>query len=421
MALLLVLALVSAGCSGDSSLGAGDAATVGEGSTVEFSVDGGEWVERVAGEVIPSGAQVRAVDDEARLEFRAGTARLSELSSATVTADRITVQRGHVLVDSRGSFGGAFEDTTVSGKALYRLVGGLAPRVGVYRGAVTVQRPAQKRAVAALRQVDLAAVRLDTPDPLRYRPTDAWDAELLGAAIAFDGEAARLSNGMDRQLGDDPRPARFYRRFVTQNNVVSLLTDAAPASPPADVLLPLFVAQAAPGALRTALQDVTSLRASGARWGLIALELDVASRQVVAAIDALGDDQLVATARDTERQARGAERGNEVRTASADTSGAGTEVAAGDDTTSTGSSDPGDTDPGDDPVDPTDPTLPGGGGGKDPEPPGPTDPPEPPNPVEEVVNEVVKTVETGGEGGSTTDVQLPDLPLPLGGDDDQDD
>src|SRR5687767_9144627 len=86
MAVLCVVALLAGGCSSDDDLGAGDAATVADGFTAEYSADGVDWVEAAAGAVIPADVQVRSADGELRLTFRDGEVRLSPDAVATVTA-----------------------------------------------------------------------------------------------------------------------------------------------------------------------------------------------------------------------------------------------------------------------------------------------------------------------------------------------
>ena len=425
VAVLCALSLLAAGCSSDGELEAGDAATVEDGSSAEFSVDGGAWTAAAGGDTVPSDAQVRSTAGELRLAFRGGSVRLSPTAVATLTPQRVTLERGEALITSDGALSAAVEDTDVAGAGSYRLTSGLAPRLGVYEGEVTARRPAQERPVGALRQLDLSAFRLGFAEPLHYRATDSWDRALLADAIAFDGEAVRLSAGMDSSLGTGARPASYYRKFVAKPAVLHTLADMAAISrnrkfgPPSDVLLPWFVAQAVEGTVGSAVATVSALRADGARWGLIALELDVAADRVVAAIDALDDRALAANASGNGGGSRsgGSAGDGEVLTAAADEP-VGSAPNSGEDTTGGDSAgDPTQSAPTDD--DPNDPPSggstpppgggnPPGGGGTDPDPP---DDPEPP--PESVVDQVVKAVgesavgEAVGGGGSP---DLPDLP-----------
>ena len=410
-AVLCTLALLAGGCSNEG-LGSGDAATVMEGSTAQVAVGDG-WSTRTAGETIDTGARVRATNREVALSFRDGEIRLSPGTTALVTETAVELERGQALIDGSGALGAVLADTTVRGDAVFRVASGLGARVGVYEGVVTVTRPAQTRNVAALRQLDLSAFRLaSVADPLQYRDGDAWDQELLTDAIAFDEEAARLRTGIQREVGTAARRSSYYRRYAP-GSVVNLLADTATATrgqkfgPPSDILFTVFVSKAAAGAgnIVSSARRVTTLRTDGARWGLIAIALDVPANRVVAAIDRLGGRQLALSTRTPEQRTR------QLARADTSTNGEGpadtTTPGGEDDTTTTGTpSDPGTTTtpPGDDPAptDPTEPKDPGTGGGGDPDPPGPgggggggnEDPS-----VEQVVSDVVTTVETGGGGG----------------------
>ena len=401
LAVLFVVSLAATGCSSDDELGAGDAATVGRGSVAEYAIDGGTWTTREAGEVIPAGAQVRATGKQLRLTFREGSVRLSADAVATLAADRVTLERGEALIDSDGGLGATLDDTTLDGAAQYRVTSGLAARVGVYRGEVAVARPAQQRTVRALRELDISDFRLAaTPRPLQYREADAWDQELLATAIAFDGEAARLSRGLDLELGTRPQPASFYRQFAPAR-VVSVLSNAVSADrigPPSDVLLTVFVARAAGSGAPASVRRVAGLRSDGARWGLIATELDVASERVVAAIDGLGSRSLaLADATPADRSSSLSLGGSDLGTGGGADLGTGTAGGTGGTTggtTGSGGGGTGGTGGGTGGEDPPS-TPPGGGGGEEPEPP---PPPPPEDPVQRVVDDVVDGIAASPDG-----------------------
>ena len=429
VAVLLAVCLLASGCSTDGGLSAGDAATVADGSRAEFVLGDGDATVVEAGAVIPEGAQVRPVGGELRLEFRTGSARLSRDAEAVVTADRVTLERGEALIDSAGALSGAVDDTVAAGQARYRLTSGLSARVGVYDGAVTVRRPAQEREVPALRELDLAAFRLGVEEPLQYRADDAWDRDELGAAIAFDGEAARLTRGMDVELGRRPLKARFYRQFA-RPPVLSVLTTHAPTArggaygPPSDLLLTLFVAQAAAGgSVEPAVREVAGLRDAGARWGLIAVELEVSSGTVVAAIDGLGDKQIAAAndaavATSADGAAGATDDGDEVAVAGDGTDGTSTGTDAADTSTTSDTDDErtggrtpgGDDDSGGDDPGTAPPKEPREGPSEGPtEGPGGGDDPTPQEAVAKVVNDIVSG-EPDVPGG--VDAVVRSLPLP---------
>lgn len=400
VAVLSGLALLAAGCS-SSGLKAGDAATFAEGFGGEISVDGEQWESRADGDAVPDGAQVRATDGEARLVLRDGTARLAPGAAATVTTNALQLERGELLLDSDGGLEVRLGDTAVVAGGTVRVSSGLAASVGVYAGTATVRRPAQEREVASLRQMDLAAFRLAPVGvPLRYSPEHPWDQELLAEAIAFDGEVARLARGMEIEFGTRPQPAGFYREFAAPR-VVPVLSAAAPVSrgrtfgPPADVLLTMFVAQTATqGRLIDSIRQVAQLRGAGARWGLIAVEFDVASDALVAAVDGV-DSERLALAERTPSSAAGnpavvaaaptrSGAGRETAQATSSTTGATGSTTGGSPTGGTSGSSGGDASSG---------SGGGGGGDGDDGDDGGDDPPddEPP-PPEKVVSDVVKTV-----------------------------
>ncbi|MPZ73880.1 MAG: hypothetical protein GEU74_11735 [Nitriliruptorales bacterium] len=303
IAVLVALVLTAVGCT-SGGLGRGDAATVADGSTAHVAVDGENWETFNAGRQVPDGALVRAADDEAVLEFRQGAVRLSPGSTAVVRNDRIELVEGDVLVSGKRTIDVEVGDTAVTGDGLFRVSSGLSSRAAVYSGTATVARPAQLRGLPALRQLDLSPLRLAAiGDPLQYHDGDAWDREFLGDAITFDGEAARLARGIDIEVGRAPLRPRFYAAFAGREvvrflDVAATVQRAGGFGPPSDVLLTVFVSQAAGGPLGAAVDRVTALREAGARWGLIAVELDVASQHVVSAIDELGNRRLTTAARD---------------------------------------------------------------------------------------------------------------------------
>lgn len=412
---LVVLALVATGCSSDG-LGAGEAATVADGSVALVAVDGETWESFDAGARVPDGASVRAEGAEAALHFRDGAAvRLAPGSTGVVREDGIELGNGEVLVDGTGGLAAVVGDTTVSGDALFRVSGGLSSRVGVYSGTATVARPSQSRDVPALRQLELSSFRLAaTADPLRYRDADDWDQEFLGEAIAFDGEAARLANGIDIEIGRSPLRPRFYAQFAGRG-VVRFLDEAATVQrrgafgPPSDVLLTVFVSRAAAAPLGRSVQHVTALRDAGAKWGLILLDLDVNSDKVIAGIDRLGDRRL-ATAAEDAAVPRNVERAANAAGGAASGNPDGTDVAsnAGDDATSTTGSGGGTGSS-------TPPPGGGGGGGGEDDDGGGGGGDGDSDTVNDVVSEVITAVEpvSGGDPGGkdpVNGVEVPELP-----------
>lgn len=292
--MLLAAALVGAGCSGDD---VGEpVARVTAGERVEVASREG-WMAVAVGTEIPGGARVRTGEAEARLAFASGRVWLAPQGAAVLADDRVELLRGEALVISTGSLRARWTDVEVVGEGVYRLTPGIAPRLGVYRGEVEVRRPAEARTVAALHETSLSSRRLPAwGRPLSYRPDDSWDQTLMREAIAFDGEAERLGRELARAYGTEPRPAEFYAGFALapEKTVPALASgDGADgrSGAPGEALLRLFMAEAAadgqePEALEVAVREVVELRSTGARWGLVAAELAVTTRQLTDVVDA---------------------------------------------------------------------------------------------------------------------------------------
>lgn len=301
--LLLLAAVVLGGCSGDA-LGS-DAARVLSGSSLEIAVDDG-WEPAAVGDALPAGARVRTGDSEARLELRAGEAWLAPGSMAVVDRHAVDAIRGDVLVRSEGRLAARWGDAQVAGAGTFRLTPGVTPLVRVYDGVGDVRRPGEERTVEGRRELSLATTRLAAEGvPLSYDPEDPWDRHLLPRAVAFDDEVGRLARGIDRQHGTEPQQPAFYETFsaVAADTIpilASVSRQVLPDSrfgPPSDALVTLFVAEAVAGekamSLAEAAREVTGWRQRGARWGLVALELDVSSSELAHAVD-LGQERRVA-------------------------------------------------------------------------------------------------------------------------------
>jgi len=291
----MALALLLSGCS-TARLSGGEARVLSGTSLLRASGD--TWLTVAKGETIPDGSRVRTGLATARLELQQGEVWLGPSATVQLDGEHLRVERGEVIVHSDGELATVWESVRVTGKGVYRLSPGASPRAGVYEGTVTVSRPGEERRLPRLRQIGLGSRRLAAqPDPLYYELNDGWDRELLPQAIAFDEEVAGLARGIDREYGVAPRDADFYASFAAvKPETVPVLAATTRRrgpdgtfGPPSDALVTLFVASALASAKGTPLEDavrqVADQRARGARWGLLAVELDIAVRELAAAVD----------------------------------------------------------------------------------------------------------------------------------------
>ena len=288
IAAALTVVLIGATACTRGELDRGEAAVV-QGGHLEVAVGDG-WQRLAESERVVDGATVRTRGEEASLSFRDAVVRLAPRSELIVSSRGGEVIAGEALVD--GALDMDVAGVLVRGDGVHRVSLRPSPQLRVYSGTARALATDHERAVAALRQLDLDGRRLPiAPAPLQYLASDAWDAELLAPAIAFDAEAARTLTGLSMLVGGGPKPRSFFARYL-ERPMLALLRQAATRvegtrfGPAGDVLLALALVSAADAPSRESLSEVSSLRAQGARWGLIAMELGVNSSAVVAVLDA---------------------------------------------------------------------------------------------------------------------------------------
>ncbi|MGH8900516.1 MAG: hypothetical protein ACRDYA_02260 [Egibacteraceae bacterium] len=276
------------------------------GDTLETTGERG-WVRLGVGDDVPDGARIRTGSSQVRLEFRDGQIWLGPDAAARVFSQRVDLIRGEAMVvdPEGGMLSVHWTDVLVSGRGTFRLTPGVNPRVGVYTGSVRVRRPAESRPVGALEQLDLSNRRLPvSPTPLDYAAQDPWDRELLGQAVAFDDEVERIARGIDVKFAVGAKPPEFYRVFKAVDDATlpilestaRTITPDGEFGPVSDVLVTLFVAEAAARAtgkpLSAAATQTASWRAEGARWGLVAMRFGITASDFAKTVDLSQIDRL---------------------------------------------------------------------------------------------------------------------------------
>lgn len=284
----------------------GVSAQVLGGDTLETTGERG-WVRLGVGDDIPDGARVRTGGSQVRLELGDGQVWLGPDAAARVFSQRVDLIRGEAMVidPAGGMLSAHWTDVLVSGRGIFRLTSGVNPRVGVYAGSVRVRRPAESRPVGALEQLGLSNRRLSAASgPLEYAAQDPWDRELLGQAVAFDDEVERIARGIDVKFAVGARPPEFYRIFrAVDDATIPILKSTARTitpdghfGPASDVLVTLFVAEAAAGTtgkpLPAAATQTANWRAEGARWGLVAMRFGITASDFAETVDLSQIDRL---------------------------------------------------------------------------------------------------------------------------------
>jgi hypothetical protein len=284
----------------------GVSAQVTSGTTLETSGERG-WVRLSVNDAIPEGARVRTGSSEARLKLREGQVWLGADAAARIFSQRIDLIRGEAMVvnSAGGMLSARWTDVVVSGHGVFRLTPGVDPRIGVYAGSAHVRRLAESLPVTALEQLSLSTRRLPgSPAPLGYEAQDPWDRGLLGQAIAFDEEVERIARGIDVKFARTAKPPEFYRAFkAVDDTTIPILKSTARTitpdgqfGPASDVLVTLFVAQAAAEVtgkpLPGAITQTATWRAEGARWGIIAMRFGITASDFAETVDLSQIDRL---------------------------------------------------------------------------------------------------------------------------------
>jgi hypothetical protein len=205
------------------------------------------------------GAQSIEVAPEAELGVGTSGPELMVGSALVRASEGLAVRVGEISVRGRDS--------------LYRLDRGVALRVGVYDGGVTLPGSGFEGVVPGLREaVVTAGIVAREPRPLSVDPGDAWDTRLLGDAIDLGLDLDQLEDGLARQL-----PARgalatleeVLPRSLSARRALSIIRGLSPAGGlvASVVAARLAVDQAMPALL--ALRRIVEELRLGASWSLV--------------------------------------------------------------------------------------------------------------------------------------------------------
>jgi hypothetical protein len=170
-------------------------------------LDAAEPMELQPGDVVRTGSSGRALlrfpgaqsleaAPDAELAVGGSGPELLAGSALVRTSTGLPVQVGDIAVRAQ--------------EAVYRLDRGVALRVGVYDGDVSLPGSGFGGEVSRLREaVVTAGIVARQPGPLSVDPGDAWDIRLLGEAIDLGLDLERLEAGLAQQL-----PARGARETL---------------------------------------------------------------------------------------------------------------------------------------------------------------------------------------------------------------
>lgn len=290
----VILALVLAPPSGDA-FGTGEFGRVTAGD-VELQRDGG-WTALPVGAVVPDGSALRTTTGTAELDIRGGQLSLSRWAALTVDERDVELTRGEVLLEVERTYAVRLGALVGAGRGDWRVSAAGVSRYAVYDGGVGLQEPGieDPTAIGRYREAPIADGIVGTVRPLRYLPSDRWDARLLAEAIRVDRLLAATRRGLEARYGTALQTAEFYGDFARFSGLLGQLprlavrTEDERHGPPAETLVALLVAEllVAETGLgpAEAAADIDRLRAAGAEWGIILREHDLAARDLDATIE----------------------------------------------------------------------------------------------------------------------------------------
>jgi hypothetical protein len=201
---------------------------------------------------------------------------------------------GSALVRASAGLSVHVGEISVRGRdSLYRLDRGVALRVGVYDGGVTLPGSGFEGVVPGLREaVVTAGIVAREPRPLSVDPGDAWDTRLLGDAIDIGLDLDRLEDGLARQL-----PARdaldtleeVLPRSLSARRALSIIRGLSPAGGlvASVVAARLAVDQAMPALL--ALRRIVEELRLGASWSLVMAQWELGREALESALARISD------------------------------------------------------------------------------------------------------------------------------------
>lgn len=295
-AVMTMLAVATAGCSGDD-----------EPSSGRLSVDGvaevsrsGETGREVRGtralrvgdrvRVRQGTAEVRLSGDQ-RLELREGS--FVELAAGAAGSPvRPELTAGPMLVSTGGRpliVTSAGAEMAITGTA--RISSTLSLVVAAYSGSTDVTSAGRTLTVRAYRQVNVPAAGLlpARPSPVEYVPSDPWDRRLLSEAVDLGAQLSAKSQGFSSQPGaaDGRAPASFRRLLPGLAGEAAFDTLLDPARPAGETLVgAAIVLESRQGTFQDRWTSVFQFRGEGADWGFVAADHQVDRVAVLGAVDA---------------------------------------------------------------------------------------------------------------------------------------
>jgi hypothetical protein len=296
VALCVGLVVVVLEASGDRGSRGGDGARLvvndgGQALIGQRSVGPGEH-RLVDGDTVSmqrGGAVVRLRGDvELELREGLGGARSSELRLGAVP----TLLAGDLLVSAPGAaFGVEAKGAVVEVQGgAARLSSAFSLTGGLYGGQAVVQSAGRSVVVPSLRQAVVSDVGvISEPLALAVDGRDPWDRRHLGDAIDLGRVLTERATGFDAQLAEgEGRTPGFYTEIypaLSSERAFEAIGFDPERSPGEQLVGTAIALEGRHGSFSDRLDEVFSFRASGADWGLVALDQQVGRDALLDRID----------------------------------------------------------------------------------------------------------------------------------------
>ena len=245
----------------------GGATIVSDGESARLSPDESSSVEVGDRVVQDDGVALLSLASGRDFELRGARVLITGTSS-------FDLERGDALAELTAAASVVADNfAAFAEEGIFRIDRGVATRVGVYDGAVTLNHDGAELTVPRFRQAVVAGGLVPkTFDPLMISAEDNWDRRFLQVALDLDNRLTNFGRGLEAQLGN-LAGLSFFRRVAPPGADVSFLSSFT-TQRRSDVLIGLMVAFDSSGAsgMRDSFEQAFNLWNRGASWGLIAVE-----------------------------------------------------------------------------------------------------------------------------------------------------
>ena len=292
LAAMLSLSVATSACIGGSGPDIGSLVVTAVSGAARVLAADADWAPLASGRRLAPGDVVE-VGAGGEIEVARGAdssvaVRPARDVNAEITVGSVSeldVAAGEVLVTSAPAapIGLTSEGVSARGDGVYRFDRALSIRIGVYEGSAVVATPSGELRVPEYRQSVIAGRVLPrSPEPLRVRTGDAWDARFLSEVIDLDRRLSAQRRGYQAEFGRRMRTLNPLREIAGDDRRLRFLRSELGDRTSGDLMIALviglLVEDETGSNLSMILSRIFGLFDAGASWGLIAVDEGIESR-----------------------------------------------------------------------------------------------------------------------------------------------